>query len=217
MSIQLNITDDVDRAADVLNNAFSPSHCSDFIFKKFFNISLDEKCSRARIKAIIHYYTALYHDLDGGDIVEVNDFDAVALFSTPGKHLPPTLTGDAKFDKEFITDISKRKKEVIPEGVPYYYLFMIGRDLKGPHKKGSVKKIFETYKEKADKDNAAIVLESIADHATSVYEYFGFKNYLTYTIGKGEVNSKGEPDSTGEGFTVKLMFYHKDGEKVLRP
>ena len=79
-----------------------------------------------------------------------------------------------------------------------------------PEVRGSVRAIFETYKRKADQEGVALVLEAINEHAKSVYEYFGFKNYLTFCYGKGEVDSQGRPDPNGEGFTGYLMIYNKD-------
>ncbi|CCD26852.1 Iat4p NDAI_0I02840 [Naumovozyma dairenensis CBS 421] len=210
----LNITNDVEKVAQTLCVAFT-SPCSDYLMKKFFNIPLDEPTTRARVNAMIHYYTACYHDL-GGELAEANDFDAVSLWSIPGKHLPVSYTNDDKFNKIFFDDMLKRKLSVLPVGMEYYYLFMIGKDLRHPEVRGSVRSIFKYYQKRADDDNCAIILEAISEHAKSVYEYFGFKNYLTFHFGKGECDSQGNLDPNGEGFTAYLMIYHKDGDKVLR-
>lgn len=215
ITMTIKITNDVLKASSTLCKAFSQSAAGDYIMKKFFNISIQEPVSRKRIDAMIHYYTALYHDLEG-EIIESNDYDAVALWSTPGKHLTSAKTNDPVFNKNFIEDLSARKKEVIPEDIGYYYLFMIGKDLSKPEIRGSVRAIFQEFKARADEKNCAIVLECISDHAKQVYEYFGFEDYLTFRYGVGEVNSKGEYDPNGEGFVGHLMFYHKDGDKILR-
>ena len=97
----------------------------------------------------------------------------------------------------------------------YYYLFCIGRDPDDLKTKGSVRSIFEYYKERADRENVAICLEAISEKARSVYEYFGFKNYKTFKYGVGEVDSKGNFDKNGEGFTGYLMIYHKDADKLF--
>lgn len=97
----------------------------------------------------------------------------------------------------------------------YYYLFCIGRDPDDMTTKGSVRSIFEYYKERADRENVAICLEAISDKARSVYEYFGFKNYKTFKYGVREVDSKGQVDKNGEGFTGYLMIYHKNADELF--
>ncbi|CCC71726.1 hypothetical protein NCAS_0I00580 [Naumovozyma castellii] len=211
----LNHTNDVDKVTKTLCIAFADSTPGDYLMKKFFNVALDEPTSRSRIDAMMHYYTACYHDL-GGELIEANSFDAVSLWSVPGAHLPVSYTNDPKFNKIFFDDMVKRKKAVLPEGMDYYYLFMIGKDLTHPEIRGSVRKIFQYFQKRADDENCAIILEAISEHARSVYEYFGFKNYLTFKFGVGECDSKGNLDPKGEGFTAYLMIYHKDGDKVLR-
>lgn len=176
---------------------------------------MDENVSRSRINAILFYYTAWYAD-NGGEVTEANDYDAVGIWSLPGQHLPATLSDDPKFNKIFFDDLDKRKYEVLPPSMGYYYLFMIGKDLSQPNVRGSVRTILNHYKERADRDNCAVVLEAISEHAKSVYEYFGFRICLTFKFGEKEVNSQGILDPEGEGFTGYLMIYHKDGEKVLR-
>lgn len=213
--VKLNITRDVVRASETLYKAFDDSHAFDYITKKFFNLPVDEYVSKDRINAITHYYVACYHD-SNGEVVEANDYDAVAVFSLPNQHLPKSLTNDPHFNQVFFHDLKSRLAEVIPEDIHYYYLFMIGKDLTRKDTKGSVRKIFEEYKKRADAENCAIVLEAIAEHARSVYEYFGFKNYKTFHYGVGEVNEQGQHDPNGKGFTGYLMIYHKDGDKVLR-
>ncbi|KOG99078.1 uncharacterized protein DI49_2416 [Saccharomyces eubayanus] len=214
-TLPVNLTNDVERASRTLCKAFENSYANDYLMKKFFHIPIEEKVSRARINAIIHYYTTCYHDLDG-EIAEANDFDAVGIWSRPGHHLPATLSDDESFNKIFFDDLTARKHEVMPEGMDYYYLYAIGKDLSHPEIRGSVRKILEEYKRKADKTNCALVLEAISEHARSVYEYFGFRTYLEFQFGAGEVNSECKPDPQGEGFTAYLMLYHRDADTVFR-
>lgn len=213
--VQPNKVEDIARACQTLYKAFAQSPANDYLLKKFFNIPTGETVSRDRINAILHYYTAWYNDL-GGEIVEANDFDAVGIWSLPGRHLPATLSQDHTFNKIFFDDLDQRKYQVLPEGMGYYYLFMIGKDLSQPHVRGSVRAILKHYKQRADRDNCAMVLEAISSHAKSVYEYFGFKVFLTFRFGEGEVDSSGKLDPNGEGFIAYLMIYHKDGDKILR-
>ena len=213
-SLAVNLTSDVEKASKTLFKAFEKSYANDYLMKKFFHIPITEKVSRARINAMIHYYTTCYHDLDG-EIAEANDFDAVAIWSRPGCHLPATLSDDESFNKIFFHDLTVRKHEVMPLGMDYYYLYAIGKDPSHPEIRGSVRKILEKYKTKTDKANCALALEAISEHARSVYEYFGFKTYLVFQFGVGEVNSKGEPDPQGKGFTAYLMLYHKDADTIF--
>ncbi|KAH3902666.1 uncharacterized protein SCDLUD_000249 [Saccharomycodes ludwigii] len=206
-SPSINITNDVAKVAEVLDIAFAHSPQNDYCLKKFFNIPLTQKCSRERIKSILYYYTAMYNDM-GGEIVEVNNFDAVALFSKPGDHIDFDLTKDQKFNKTWFDDLDQVLEKILPDINNFYYLYMIGKNLTQKNVRGSVRKIFETYKEKADKLDVPIVLEAISEHARSVYEYFGFKNYYTFRYGDGEVDSLGNLSSSGEGFVSYLMVYY---------
>ncbi|QLG73226.1 hypothetical protein HG535_0E03100 [Zygotorulaspora mrakii] len=213
--VPLNKVSSVERASETLFRAFAKSTANDYLLKKFSRIPLNENVSRTRFNAMIYYYTSWFHDL-GGEVVEANDYDAVGIWSLPGRHLPATLSEDPKFNKTFFEDLDKRKYEVIPPGMGYYYLFMVGKDPSQPKVRGSVKTMLNHYKERADKDNCAIVLEAISEHARSVYEYFGFKVYLTFKYGESEVNTQGVLDLNGEGFTGYLMLYHKDAQNVFR-
>ncbi|AQZ10015.1 YOR012W [Zygosaccharomyces parabailii] len=207
--VPLNSFEDITRATDTLCKAFADSAANDYLLRKFFNISLREPVSRCRFNAIISYYTAWYHDL-GGEIVEANDFDAVGIWSLPGRHLPHTLSNDPQFNKLFFDDLDERRYQVLPEGMDCYYLFMIGKDPSQQHVRGSVRQILGDYKQRADADNCACVLEAISEHARSVYEYFGFKVFKEFKFGVGEVDSQGQVDSQGSGFTAYLMIYYKD-------
>ncbi|GMC44885.1 unnamed protein product [Saccharomyces cerevisiae] len=101
-SLAVNLTSDVEKASKTLFKAFEKSYANDYLMKKFFHIPITEKVSRARINAMIHYYTTCYHDLDG-EIAEANNFDAVAIWSRPGCHLPATLSDDESFNKIFFS------------------------------------------------------------------------------------------------------------------
>ena len=209
MSKQVNLTDDFEKAANCLSNAFLNSPSNDYLMKKFMNIPLSENCSKKRIKSILEYFCAFYHD-NGAEIAEVEDFNTVSVYTTPKKHVEQWMTNDEVFNQIFFHDLHDLYDKYIPKGMGYYYLFIIGRDLLDVTKgKGNVRAIFESYRKRADEDNACIVLEAISEEAKQVYEYFGFKTYSKFNYGKNEVNGKGELDPNGEGFDAYLMIYHK--------
>lgn len=54
-----------------------------------------------------------------------------------------------------------------------------------------------------------LFLECIKKKDKSMYEYFGFKTYGTYKIGQSEVDSNGEVNHRGKGFTIYFMIYYK--------
>ncbi|SCU93666.1 LAMI_0E15170g1_1 [Lachancea mirantina] len=207
--VPVNSTADILRATDTLAKAFKNCPANDYLMKKFFNLKIDEHVSKARINSILSYFNALYMD-KGGEIVEANDFDAVAVWTAPGKHFHQDETNDAKFNKVFFDDLYEVRKRVLPSGLDCYYLFIIGKDLTKPEVRGSVRAIFDEYKRLADERGVALVLEAISDRAKSVYEYFGFKNYYTFHFGEGEVDSEGHVDPNGKGFVGYLMIYYKD-------
>lgn len=207
---------DITRASRTLEIAFSKSKSSVYLFKKFLDIPVEEQTSSFRNDAIIHYFTTTFYD-KGAHVYEVNDYDGVTIWCEPGKYLAPFSINDPVFEKQFSTIPNEIKKQVIPEGIDYYYLFMIGKDLDHPEVRGSARALLTDLTKRADKDGNAVVLECISDHAKSVYEYFGFKSYLTYYFGQHEVDAEGLPDKSGkfEGFKADLMFYHRDGDKIL--
>ncbi|OBA25180.1 hypothetical protein HANVADRAFT_4013 [Hanseniaspora valbyensis NRRL Y-1626] len=210
MSKQVNYTDDIERAAKTLDKAFLNSPSNDYLMKKFMNIPLDQPCSKKRIKSVLEYFCAFYHD-NGGEIAEVDDFNTVAVYATPENHIDQWMTNDEVFNQIFFHDLHALYDKYIPENIEYYYLFIVGRDLTDTTKgKGNLRAIFEAYKKRADESNSCIVLEAISEEAKSVYEYFGFKTYSKFTYGQNEVNRKGELDPNGEGFDAYLMIYHKD-------
>ncbi|XBW37524.1 hypothetical protein QEN19_003106 [Hanseniaspora menglaensis] len=210
MSKQVKFTDDFQRAAITLNNAFEKSPSNDYLMKKFMNIPLDQPCSRNRIKSIIEYFCAFYHD-NGAEIAEVDDFNTVAVYTTPKNHVEQWMTNDEVFNQIFFHDLHDLYDKYIPEGMEYYYLFIVGRDLTDTTKgKGNLRAIFESYKKRADESNSCIVLEAISEEAKTIYQYFGFKVYSKFNYGSKEVNGKGELDPNGEGFDAYLMIYHKD-------
>ncbi|CCH63043.1 hypothetical protein TBLA_0J00430 [Henningerozyma blattae CBS 6284] len=213
-AVNVQQTANVVKASRTLELAFR-SKATDYLTKKFFDVPVQEKYSRQRIDAMIHYFTAVNYDY-GAHIMEANDLIGVMIYTAPGKHLPVKLTSDLKFNKQYLEKINLRKKEIIPKEIDYYYLFMIGKNPENPNVKGSTRALINDLKNRANNDNCAIVLEAISEQAKEVYRYFGFKTYLTYNYGVGEVNSKGELDSQGCGLTAHLMAYHKDGDKILR-
>ncbi|CAI4800526.1 CIC_collapsed_G0050780.mRNA.1.CDS.1 [Saccharomyces cerevisiae] len=213
-SLAVNLTSDVEKASKTLFKAFEKSYANDYLMKKFFHIPITEKVSRARINAMIHYYTTCYHDLDG-EIAEANDFDAVAIWSLPGCHLPATLSDDESFNKIFFHDLTVRKHEVMPLGMDYYYLYAIGKDPSHPEIRGSVRKILEKYKTKAERPIVPLLsrlFRSTQDLCTNISVS---KPIWCFQFGVGEVNSKGEPDPQGKGFTAYLMLYHKDADTIF--
>lgn len=207
--IPLNQTHDLEKASKCLDKAFADSPANDYLMKKFFNVPITDKCSKERVNSMLKYFLHLYDDFSA-EVVEANNFDAVAVWTTPKTHFHQSETNDPKFNDVFFTQLGRRTKELLPPGIGYYYLFIIGKDLTHPEIRGSVRAIFDSYKKRADEENCAMVLEAISDKAKSVYEYFGFRNYLDFYFGQNEVDSKGNYDPNGEGFKGHLMIYYKD-------
>ena len=204
MSVQR--IDSIDRAVETLLKAFHKCPSNNFLNSKFCDVPLeapqeDPELADELTKGVIMYY--YNHD---AEIVQAGDYDAVAIWTVPGKPVPVDRTKDAKFNEIFIDQSQRMKEQVIPKGMPYYYLFMIGKDLKSG-KRGAVRAIFEKYIARAEAEGAALVLEAIAEHAREVYEYFGFRTYLTMNYGRGEVDSEGNVDPNGEGHKAYLMIY----------
>lgn len=207
--LPLDSLEELDKAAKTLCKAFAKSPANDYLLRKFFKLSLDEPVSKCRLNSILTYFMAWYHDL-GGEVVEANNFDAVGVWSVPGCHLPHTFSDDPEFNRIFFEDLDKRKSEVLPKNLDCYYLFIIGKDPTQHHVRGSVRKILQDYKQRADSEDCACVLEAISEHAKSVYEYFGYKVVQEFNFGKGEIDHRGRLDPNGEGFTAYLMVYYKD-------
>lgn len=213
-NVTLTFTYDVDRVSRCMYKAFESEPANDFLMKKFFNVPIEEYCSQYRIHAYMHLINAYFYD-NGAEFIQANDFHAVAIWTAPEILVKVPRTNDETFNKVFFDDLEEVKQKLLPDGMKYYYLFCIGRNPDDITTKGSVRSIFEYYKERADRENVAICLEAISDKARSVYEYFGFKNYKTFKYGVGEFDSKGQMDKNGEGFTGYLMLYHKDADRLF--
>lgn len=204
-----HFTQDIARVTNVMNKAFKNDHANDYIMKKMFNIPIREKCSKYRIESAMHLLSSNYFD-NGAEIVQANNFNAVAIWTKPGHHVKIPLTDDPEFNRQYILENEQAKGIIIPEGMGYYYLFTIARDPDDTTVKGSVRAIFDHYKDRADRENCCIVLEAINEKARDVYQYFGFQVCRTFHYGVGEVNMQGEYDPEGTGFTAFLMVYHKN-------
>ncbi|CCF57781.1 hypothetical protein KAFR_0D01350 [Kazachstania africana CBS 2517] len=209
----LEETQNIEAVADVLSKAFKGVPGDDYFVHKFNNIPLTVPLDEAKVKEL-RLGTVSFFKGQGAEIIQANNFDAVAIWQTPDVTITAGEVSDQGFNEKYIQMVKRAVRKVIPDEMKRYYLFMIGRDPNGVTK-GSVRSIFEYYKNRADIENSAIYLESISEAAKSVYEYFGFKNYLTFQVGVGEVNSLGKQDPQGKGFTMYLMVYHKDADSVL--
>lgn len=203
----VNFTTNIERTLHTLSIAFSVVPCNTFILKKISNIPYDVEVSKERIDLIMKSLIELCLD-KGGFIVEVDDFAAVGVFTPPGLTLNMPLTSDLNFNEAFVDrGLFYRKKYL--RDIDYYYLFLLGKDFTVQGGKGGVRSIFDQYKKKCDEQNCALVLECINEKAKSMYEYFGFKTYGIYQIGQNEVNSNGEVNHEGKGFTIYFMIYYK--------
>ncbi|KAL6925628.1 hypothetical protein ACO0SA_000229 [Hanseniaspora valbyensis] len=202
----VNLTNDIITIADALHSAFNKSASFSYFLKKVFNIGLAENFSSHRNKAIMYYYASMYSDL-GGEVVECDDFNAVALVCPPGSHIDFSETKDTRFNKIWYEDYDETLESFIGE-TPFYYICLVGRNFNQEKKKGSVTKIFKHYMKMADLRKCPIVLEAISDDSRQIYEHYGFKTLHSFKYGENEVNERGELDSKGEGFTAYLMIYY---------
>ncbi|XBW35744.1 hypothetical protein QEN19_001314 [Hanseniaspora menglaensis] len=202
----INHTNDIVAVADALHSAFKKSASFSFFLKKIFDIGLGENFSEHRNKAIMYYYASMYSDL-GGEIVECDDFNAVALVCPPGKHIDFSETKDSRFNKIWYEDYDETLESFIGD-TPFYYICLVGRNFNQEKKKGTITKIFDHYKKMADLRKCPIVLEAISNESRMIYEHYGFKTLHSFKYGEKEVNSKGEVDSKGEGFVAYLMTYY---------
>lgn len=211
-NISLSLTYDINRVSDTLNRAFDKVPENSYLTKKFCNVPLDEYCSKQRLFAMMHMVNTMYMD-HNAEIIQANNFNAVAIWTNPQNAYDFPITNDPKFNKIFFEDITNFKAKLFPKDTTYYYLFLIGRDLTDEKTRGSVRAIFEYYKKRSDNDGHPLVLEAINAKARDVYEYLGFKTYMEFKYGENEVNENGECDPNGKGFTGYLMVYLKDADK----
>lgn len=213
----VNETTDIGKVRKTLEIAFKISPENDYLTKKFWNLPAATQLSRAEINESFKEYIE-YFISKGGILLEANNFDCVAII-VPPKFNPLELedTEDPTFNEQFIEAGNRYKNKLgLGTTVPYYYLFMIGKNLDQLHIKGSARAIIDYLKEKADSENAAVMLEAINKNAKEVYTHFGFENYGEFSYGVGEVDSKGKPNTNGEGFTATFMAYFKGGKLPLQ-
>lgn len=211
-SIPLSFTYDINTVSDTLYKAFDGIPENAYLSRKFCNVPMNEYCSKQRIMAMMHLVNTMFMD-HNAEIIQANNFNAVAIWTNPENPYDFPRTNDANFNKIFFDDIANFKSKLFPQGTKYYYLFIIGRDLNDTVTRGSVRAIFEHYKGRSDKDGHPLVLEAINAKARDVYEHLGFKTYMEFKYGENEVDENGEYDPNGNGFTGYLMIYLKDAEK----
>ncbi|CAB4254101.1 uncharacterized protein KABA2_03S12584 [Maudiozyma barnettii] len=205
-TMEVTPVEDVERACGTLLAAFHDSSANDFLNCKFQDVPLEETlASHSRADELTRNTIMFYVDR-GAEFVQTGDYATVAIWTVPHKHVAVDRTKDERFNAVFLDESQRVKERVIPQGMQYYYLFMVGRDPVSAVK-GSVRALFDHYIERANRENVALVLEAISDHARDVYEHFGFVNYNTFKYGAGEVDSNGHLDSNGDGHTGYLMIY----------
>ncbi|CAB4254100.1 similar to Saccharomyces cerevisiae YDR391C Putative protein of unknown function, possibly involved in zinc homeostasis [Maudiozyma barnettii] len=198
--------EDFDRACTAIQNAFREEPSYWYLACKLQDKPLDIAIgSPNTVDLLTREFFTHYHD-HGAQIMQAGDYATIAIWTSPSVSVPMARTSDEAFNKIFFDTSLEIKHKVIPQGMQYYYLFMIGKDPESPVK-GSVRAMFDHYTERANKENVALVLEAISEHARDVYAHFGFVNYNTFKYGVGEVNNKGQLDSNGDGHTGYLMVY----------
>ncbi|SMN20018.1 similar to Saccharomyces cerevisiae YDR391C Putative protein of unknown function, possibly involved in zinc homeostasis [Maudiozyma saulgeensis] len=197
---------DIGRACKTLLAAFHDSRANDFINCKFQDVPLQKPLESQSVADKLTENTVMFYHERNAELVYTGDYSTVAIWTVPGHHVDVGRTKDETFNSIFLDESQKIKETVIPKGMDYYYLFMIGRDPES-HEKGTVRAMFDHYINRANVEKCALVLEAISEHAREVYEHFGFVNYNTFHYGVGEVNSLGQLDPHGEGHTGYLMIY----------
>lgn len=207
MDNKINFTEDVEKSLRTLSIAFRDVPCNTFILKKFSGIPYDIKVPQERIDSLMKSLIELYLN-HGGFILEVDDFAAVGVFSSPHSIIDMPSTSDPDFNAAFVEQGQYYRKKFL-NGINYYYLFLLGKDFSARGKKGTIRSLFNVQKKKCDDENCALVLECINENSKAMYEYFGFKTYGIYEIGKNEVDPNGEVNHVGEGFKVYFMIYYK--------
>ena len=198
--------EDFERACTALQNAFRDEPSYWYLACKLQDQPLSLAVgSPQNIDDLTRNFFTYYYD-NGAHIMQSGNYTTTAIWVHPEVHVPVKRTSDESFNKIFFDNSLAVKQKVIPDGMKYYYLFMIGKDPESDVT-GSVRSMFEHYIDIANKDKAALVLEAISEHARDVYAHFGFVNYNTFHYGIGEVDTKGQLDNEGNGHTGYLMVY----------
>ncbi|QLQ82239.1 hypothetical protein HG537_0G04940 [Torulaspora globosa] len=213
----VNKTNDVANVQRTLAIAFADSAPCHYLNKKFQDIPTSKQLSDEELYGT---YRTFCEDFQarGGFLLESNNFDCVAIVLPPqDKPAKTARTQDPRFNEQFIDTIARHKEALgLGTKVKYYYLFMIGKNLEQPEVRGSARAVLTYLKQKADEQDAAVVLEAINDKAKKVYEYFGFVDYADVNYGQGDVDSNGQPDPNGKGFVLNLMVYYKGGKLPIK-
>ena len=201
--MQCSTITDFDKACASLQNAFRDGAAYQYLACKLQGQPLTQDPSA--IDALTRNFLSHYQD-HGAEIVEAGDYSTVAIWTLPERPVPMARPSADRFNEVFFDESQRVKRSAIPEGMEYYYLFMIGRDPENSAK-GSTRAVFDKYTARADSEGKALVLEAITDSARDVYAYFGFVNYNTFQYGIGEVHPDGRIDPEGSGHTGYLMVY----------
>ncbi|CCH42247.1 hypothetical protein BN7_1791 [Wickerhamomyces ciferrii] len=202
MATTANKTTDVKKVSDTLNAAFLPGPVDKFQFSN---------CSQELINNFYFKRVQQFIEADS-EIIEINDFNAVAIWVAPGKTYP-----SAQWDEpnECVDEFKKKAKVIIEDyqydKIPHWTLVFIGKD--PSQNKGSISPLINPYLSKAKEQDVPVLLFAVNDHAKDIYIHFGFKVLATIKIGEGKVDSNGDRDSNGVGLAVYMMAYnHKDRE-----
>lgn len=204
MSCSKVVGSDIKRAGEVIDKAFATTKFQDFLVKYCKNIPLHEKLQETDFENVLGERIEAYHKV-GADIVEADDFVAVAAWFKPG--LNPPLGGiSEKFFTEYNQKLAALEQKHGMENREDWHLMLIGRD-PTQLKKGSIRKLFEPYLEKAREEKVGASLEAISEHAVKVYEHFGFRVVDKFHMGEGQIGADGKPNPNGEGLSLYFMVY----------
>ncbi|CCH42246.1 hypothetical protein BN7_1790 [Wickerhamomyces ciferrii] len=198
MSSKAIVTTNYTKAAETLKAALLPGAVDRFQFSKYTPEEIDAAYNK-RIQELTQA---------GAEVVQINDYNAVAVWLPPEKTYPIARTDKTN---EAIEEFKHKAKALIDkfkyDKLPHWTLTHIG---KNPNElnKGSITPLVRPYLDKAKEQGISASLFAANEHAKEVYLHWGFEVLDYLILGEGKVNSEGELDPNGSGLKIYLMAYN---------
>jgi len=195
--LQYEYTNDVERVARVLTDAFLPEKFENYLSEG--NVDRDEHFKDH--SEVVERYLS-----NGGYVVQAGDFSAIAILAGPENFINAyrdDSVGRVKKVKQLFDDAAEKylgnKK--------FWHLSYLARD-PNTNVKGAVSAVVRPFMEEAKRQNVPFMVEAVGEKPMQVYQHWGFKTMEILRLGEGEVDSENRPDPNGEGIAIYYMIYN---------
>lgn len=202
--------DDIDRAIDVINDAFSSVPLSNtFIVEidstppPYPSPSIDVARRRR------HFAAGIKDGFESGSIcLQAGDWSAVAIWEPPDfRGKPFTALGSSGPLRNAWRARVEAAKDKHLEGRPFWHLAFLARNPNVATVEGAISSLVKPILEKAKAEGVPVWLEAVDERGVAIYTHWGFELVDHVTVGTGTVGKTGWPEENGEGVSGYCMIY----------